>query len=72
MEIKILGLFVGDFSHVSNIKLEPSEVCPYKNICDYNNTFEKCYGALRRNNEFICDLDKLRLMYRYQDGDIIW
>ena len=58
---------VEDFVFVSQIRLKPNDVCPYKNICPYNKTPEHCYGTFERNNEFICDLKKLKLIYRNQE-----
>jgi hypothetical protein len=55
---------VEDFASVTQIRLKPNDVCPYKNICCYNRRPDHCYGSFERNNEFICDLEKLRLMYR--------
>lgn len=61
-----------EFARVSRIILGPREICPYKNTCCFNGTTEKCYGALGRDNEFVCHLDKLRLMYNQRiQGELI-
>ena len=58
---------VEDFAYVTQIRLKPNDACPYKNICSYNRTPDNCSGSFERNNEFICDLEKLRLMYRNRE-----
>jgi hypothetical protein len=49
--------------NVSCLILKQDEVCPYESMCPFNTGAEKCYGSLERDNEFICNLDELRLMY---------
>ena len=55
---------VEDYASVTQIHLKPNDVCPYKEICCYNKRPDHCYGSFERNNEFICDLEKLRLMFK--------
>lgn len=52
---------------ISRIVLKSNELCPYGDICPFNNRFDNCYGASERDKEFICDLDKLKLMHKYEN-----
>jgi hypothetical protein len=48
---------------VSILTLKPKEICPYKDECYYNKGSETCYGALERDNQFVCNLHELKLMH---------
>jgi hypothetical protein len=50
--------------HFSQIILKKHEICPYAEECDFRETPERCYGAVDRDNEFVCNLDVLRMMYQ--------
>jgi len=52
---------------VSCLILKQNEVCSHKSTCPFNTGTERCYGSLERDNEFICHLDELRLMYHSRD-----
>ena len=51
----------------SRLILNPDEQCPHRNNCPFNARPESCYGSLKRDNEFICNLDELRLQYNRED-----
>jgi len=53
-----------DFQLISYIHLEPNNICLYRDVCKFNRKPEQCYGARERNNEFTCNLVKLRTMYK--------
>jgi hypothetical protein len=55
-----------EYLHISHIILEPNQICPYKNECNFNRNseLEKCSGTVKRANKFVCYLDELRLMYQ--------
>ena len=55
-------------SSVSYIILKPNEICPYKSKCDFSEKPARCHGTLERDNEFVCDLDKLRIIYQSDQG----
>ena len=61
------GLGMRNLSVVSRIILKDNAICPYKDICPFNKDIERCYGALERENDFVCNLDELRLMFLSQD-----
>jgi hypothetical protein len=54
---------VKEFPNISGVTLKPKEICPYKDTCCFNMKSERCYGTLERNNQFVCDLDRLKLMH---------
>lgn len=47
---------------ISSFTLKPKEICPYKDTCCFNKGSERCYGTIERNNQFVCNLSKLKLM----------
>ena len=49
-----------DFFVTTTLVLNPNEICRFKDICTFNRAGELCVGALKRQNLFICNLDKLR------------
>ena len=56
---------------VSCVILKQNEVCPYESMCPFNTRAERCYGSLKRDNEFICNLDELKLMYHLKDKNTL-
>ena len=60
-----------EFLRVSRVMLKSKEICPYKDSCCFNEKPEMCYGALERDNQFVCNLDKLEFMYdRSMQGEL--
>ena len=51
------------------IILKPNEACLYKETCPFNKKPDQCYGALNRNNYFICNLEELKLMFPLEDQE---
>jgi len=51
----------------SYIILKPNEICPYTDVCPFLDNLKMCGGASERNNEFICNLEKLRSIYESKD-----
>ena len=56
---------------VSCLILKQNEVCSHRSTCPFNTGAERCYGSLKRDNEFICNLDELRLMYHPRDKNTL-
>jgi len=52
---------------LSLIKLEPEQLCPYKNVCSFNKKPDLCFGAKKREQVFTCNLKKLKRMYGRND-----
>ena len=55
---------MNESSSVSHFILKPNEICPYKNACDFSKKPSRCYGTVERDKEFVCNLDKLRILYQ--------